>query len=212
MIKKNLPRNIAIFPLSNAVFFPRTVLPLNIFEDRYIQLINDCMKEQRLFGMVQPKNQTKKTPEVYNVGCLGKIVSFNETQDERFVISLSGIIRFKIEKETSSNKLYRKFNVNYSDFINDLNDQKNKKIKFSKINLLNKIKIYFEKKNYAVGFNELGKLDFDQLISTTCMISPFSIQEKQKLIETVNIEDKVKILEEIINFNLIDIQENKTIQ
>ena len=99
MIEKDLPRNIAIFPLSNAVFFPRTVLPLNIFEDRYIQLINDCMKEQRLFGMVQPKSQNKKIPEVYDVGCLGKIVSFNETQDNRFVISLSGLIRFKIEKE-----------------------------------------------------------------------------------------------------------------
>jgi uncharacterized protein len=212
MIEKDLPRNIAIFPLSNAVFFPRTVLPLNIFEDRYIQLINDCMKEQRLFGMVQPKSQNKKIPEVYDVGCLGKIVSFNETQDNRFVISLSGLIRFKIEKEITSNKLYRKFNVNYSNFINDLNDKKSEKIKFNKISLLNKIKIYFEKKNYAVEFNELVKLDFEQLISTTCMVSPFSIQEKQKLIETVNMEDKAKTLEEIINFNLMDIQENKTIQ
>ena len=98
MIKKNnLPKKIAIFPLSNAIFFPKTILPLNIFEDRYIQLVNDCMKENRIFGMVQPKSQTDKLPRVYDIGCLGKIVSFNETVDKRFIISLSGIIRFRIK-------------------------------------------------------------------------------------------------------------------
>ena len=120
MIKNNLPNKIAVFPLSNAVFFPRTILPLNIFEDRYIQLVSDCMKEGRLFGMIQPKVQSVNKPEVYKVGCLGKIVAFNETADKRFVISLSGIIRFRVQKELSSEKLYRKFDVDYSDFLNDL--------------------------------------------------------------------------------------------
>ena len=123
MLKKNnFPNKIAIFPLSNAIFFPRTILPLNIFEDRYIQLVSDCMKENRMFGMVQPKNKKDMLPEVYDIGCLGKIISFNETIDKRFIINLSGIIRFRIKEEVKTNKLYREFKVNYSDFIYDLED------------------------------------------------------------------------------------------
>ena len=93
----NLPKKISVFPLSDVVFFPKTVLPLNIFEKRYIQLVNDCMKDQRLFGMIQPK-KTSSTQDVYEVGCLGKIINFNETNDGRFIINLSGIIRFRIIK------------------------------------------------------------------------------------------------------------------
>jgi len=211
MLKNDLPKNIAIFPLSNAVFFPRTILPLNIFEERYIQLVNDCMKNQRLFGMVQPKIKNESKTEVYKIGCLGKIVSFNETVDKRFIITLSGIVRFKIEKELTTNKLYRIFNVNYSNFLTDL-EKKNESISFDKNNLIKKIKFFFDKKNYSVELEELKKLDFDQLISTTCMISPFSVQEKQKLIETINLKEKISVLEEIINFNLADFQQNKTIQ
>ncbi|MBA1338714.1 MAG: hypothetical protein FD546_000140 [Pelagibacterales bacterium] len=212
MIKNNLPRNIAIFPLSNAIFFPRTILPLNIFENRYLQLVDDCMKKDRMFGMVQPKNRSNNKTEVYKVGCLGKIINFNETKDKRFVINLSGIIRFKIKEETKNEKLYRKFTVDYSDFIDDLKEKKSEDLNLNKNNLLNKIKLFFEKLNYSIEFKELVKLNFDQLINTVCMISPFSIEEKQKLIETVKLEDKFKVLDEIINFNLLDFQENKTIQ
>ena len=212
MIKDNLPNDIAVFPLSNAVFFPRTILPLNIFEARYIQLVNDCMKSQRLFGMVQPKIRSGNKPKVYKIGCLGKIVNFKETIDKRFIITLSGIIRFKIEKELDSNKLYRIFNVNYSDFLTDLEEKNSEIISYDKNILLKKIKKFFEKENYSVKFNELQKLSFDQLINTTCMISPFSVQEKQKLIETIDIKDKLTLLEEIINFNLADLQQHKTIQ
>ena len=212
MTKNDLPNKIAVFPLANAIFFPRTILPLNIFEDRYIQLVSDCMKEERLFGMVQPKVMSGKKPEVYTVGCLGKIINFNETSDRRFIINLSGIIRFKIQKELISNKLYREFNVDYSDFIADLEEKKNELKNFANSQLFKKIKIFFHRLNYAIEFDELLKLNFDQLISTVCMISPFSVQEKQKLIEIVKTEDKIKILEEIIDFNLFDNQENKTIQ
>ena len=212
MIKNNLPNKIAVFPLSNAVFFPRTILPLNIFEDRYIQLVSDCMKEGRLFGMIQPKVQSVNKPEVYKVGCLGKIVAFNETADKRFVISLSGIIRFRVQKELSSEKLYRKFDVDYSDFLNDLDAKKNTSKNYIDANLLKKIKIFFSKINYSVEFKELEKLNLDQLVSTICMISPFSVEEKQKLIETVSAEEKLSVFDEILNFNLMDNQENKTIQ
>ena len=212
MSKKKFPNKIPVFPLSNAIFFPRTILPLNIFEDRYIQLVNDCMKENRMFGMVQPKNKKDITPEVYKIGCLGKIINFNETEDKRFIISLSGIIRFRIKNEIKKDKLYGNFEVDYSDFLNDLEEKKNQMINYDKKNLLNKIKIYFQKINYPIDYNELIKLNVDQLVSTVSMISPFSIEEKQKLIETVKIEDKAKVLGEIINFNLLDFEENKTVQ
>jgi|TARA_B110000438_G_C15809664_1_gene649051 Lon protease-like protein len=209
---KNLPKNIAVFPLSNAVFFPGTILPLNIFENRYLELVKDCMKKDRYFGMVQPKSKISKVAGVYQVGCLGKIVSFNETVDKRFVISLSGIIRFNITSELDNEKLYREFNVDYSKFKNDLENTSKNISYIDKDNILKKIKLFFNKINYSVEFNELSKLNFDQLVSTVCMVAPFSAEEKQKLIETVEIEDKVKILEEILNFCLLDIEENRTIQ
>ena len=204
-----LPNTIPIFPLSSAIFFPKTILPLNIFETRYIQLVNDCMKNNRLFGMVQPKSK-KNLNEVYRVGCLGKIVSFNETNDKRFIITLSGIIRFRIEEEVESEKLYREFKVNYSDFLKDLDDDQS--IKVPNKDIIKKIKEFFNRNDYLIEFNELEKLNFDQMISTICMISPFSVEEKQKLIETVKIEDKISALEKIINFNLLANSNNKTIQ
>ena len=124
MKKENLPNKISVFPLSNAIFFPRTILPLNIFEDRYLQLVDDCMKGNRMFGMVQPRNNTDISPEVYNVGCLGKIISFNETTDKRFIITLLGLTRFKIKKELQKKKLYRIFEVDYSEFLDDLEIKK----------------------------------------------------------------------------------------
>ena len=116
MIFNSLPKTISIFPLANAIFFPNTILPLNIFEDRYLQLVNDCIKEQRLFGMVQPRLKSNKSSDVYEIGCLGKIINFKETNDKRYIINLSGIIRFKIEEELNSSKLYRQFKVNYRQF------------------------------------------------------------------------------------------------
>jgi Lon protease-like protein len=212
MNSKDLPQKIAIFPLSYAIVFPQTILPLNIFEDRYIQLIDDCMKDKKLFGMVQPKINKGLKPEVYSVGCLGKITSFNETKDKRFLITLSGIIRFRIKEESNSMKMYREFKVDYSDFIDDLNALKMDDQQFDIKNLLNKVKLFLEKKNYSIKIDELKKLNIDQLISTISMISPFSIEEKQKLIETIETKHRFKILEEIINFNLLDIYKYKTIQ
>ena len=170
------------------------------------------MKGQRLFGMVQPKIRTGLKPEVYSVGCLGKITSFNETNDKRFLITLSGIIRFRIKEESQSMKMYREFKVDYSDFIDDLNVLEIDGKQFDIAALLNKVKLFLEKKNYSVEIDELKKLNIDQLISTISMISPFSIEEKQKLIETIGTKYRFKILEEIINFNLLDVYKYQTIQ
>tara|TARA_Y100000741_G_C17995034_1_gene453663 strand:- start:119 stop:616 length:498 start_codon:yes stop_codon:yes gene_type:complete len=165
-----------------------------------------------MFGMVQPRNRKGMSPEVYKVGCLGKIISFNETTDKRFIITLLGLTRFKIKKELEEKKLYRSFEVEYSEFLTDLEAKKDKIFSTEKINLLNKIQVFFEKINYPVKYSELSKLDLDELISNVSMISPFSTEEKQKLIETKKIDNKIKVLNEIINFNLLDYEESKTIQ
>ena len=212
MKKEDLSNKISVFPLSNAIFFPRTILPLNIFEDRYLQLVDDCMKGNRIFGMVQPRKSTGMSPEVYSVGCLGKIISFNETSDKRFIISLAGLTRFRIKKELKKEKLYRSFEVNYSEFLNDLEIKKDESFILEKKNLLKIIQFFFKKINYPVKYNELSKLDLDELISNVSMISPFSIEEKQKLIETKKIDNKIKVLSEIINSNLLNYEESKTIQ
>ena len=211
----DLPKKIAVFPLSNAIFFPRTVLPLNIFEERYLQLVNDCIKNQRIFGMIQPKRnnniKSKKIgPELYKVGCLGKIVNFDETDDHRLTITLFGLSRFKVIEEINNDKLYREFTVDYSMFVDDLNS--NKLSKIDNNNLISKIKMYFKKKKYYLDWNLLEKLDHEQLINTICMIAPLSIEEKQKLLETEKIKDKLNILNQILNFSLQSELNNETIQ
>ena len=209
---KDLPKKISIFPLSNAIFFPKTILPLNIFEERYIKLVEDCMKDQRLFGMVQPKVNKKTKSEVYKVGCLGKVISFNETEDKKYFINLSGVIRFRIKEELKTKKLYREFEVDYSDFANDLKENNNDKNNYAIQNLIGKTKLLFKNKNYLLEWKELEKLNLDLLINTICMITPFSVEEKQLLIETNKVQDKLVILDKIINTNLLDNLESKTIQ
>ena len=212
MLESELPKKISVFPLSNAIFFPRTLLPLNIFEKRYIQMVSDSMKENKLFGMIQPKIKKNNNIELYKVGCLGKIISFNETKDNRFIIALSGITRFKILDEVNNDKLYREFIVDYSEYTKDLKKIGTIEKKDQKNNLLKKVELLFNKMDCYVELKEFKKLSLDQLISTISMVSPFSIEEKQKLIETIEVEDKFKTLDDIINFNLLDTQNNKTIQ
>ena len=212
MLETELPKKISVFPLSNAIFFPRTVLPLNIFEKRYIQMVSDSMKENKLFGMIQPKIKKNNNIELYKVGCLGKIISFNETKDNRFIIALSGITRFKILDEVNNDKLYREFIVDNSEYTKDLKKIGTIEKKDQKNNLLKKVELLFNKMDCYVELKEFKKLSLDQLISTISMVYPFSIEEKQKLIDTIEVEDKFKTLDDIINFNLLDTQNNKTIQ
>ena len=133
MKKEDLPKKIAIFPLSNFIIFPKTTVPLNIFEPRYIDMINDSMKSNKLIGMVQPKiykNDNNIIPELYQIGCMGKIVSFKETADSRYLIELKGLIRFNIVKELETNKKYRECKIDFNNYKKDLSDEK-EDLKFS---------------------------------------------------------------------------------
>jgi len=144
---KNFPKIVPVFPLSNFIIFPNTTVPLNIFEPRYLDMINDSMKSDKLIGMIQPKNSNNKNgiPKLHDVGCLGKITSFKETEDNRYLIELKGKIRFQIINEINTDKKYRSVEVDYNDYSNDLTDEK-EKLNFSDLELIFKdLKSLFEK-------------------------------------------------------------------
>ena len=211
-VLQNLPKEIPIFPLSNFIIFPKTTVPLNIFEPRYIEMIDDAMKGNRTIGMIQPKKSKQTIPSLYKVGCAGKIISFSETEDGRYLIILSGISRFKIVQELEIKKLYRKFRVDFKDFFYDLNE-KNEEIKFSDLELIFKnLKSLFIKQGYNIDWNELKKQSLDQTINTLSMASPFSLEEKQVLLEAINLNERKKKLEQILSTYSFDNFENKTIQ
>jgi len=204
---KKFPNVIPIFPLSGVIYFPKTNLPLNIFEQRYLNLVNDAYNKDKLMGMVQSK---KEGNAVYDVGCLGKISDYQESKDGRILINLTGISRFKILKEINSNKLYREFQVDYKNFIDDTNNQISEINAFS---LMEKVKNFFKKNGLLLNWKEFEKLDNMQKINTLAMIAPITNEEKQKLLESISIENKVKTLESIISFYLYETGlNNQTIQ
>ena len=210
--KNNLPSILPVFPLSNFIIFPNTTVPLNIFEPRYIQMIDDCMKSDRIIGMIQPKNSSSKVPELYDIGCAGKITSFNETNDGRYLIVLNGISRFKIIKEINSERLYRKFDVSFNEYNKDTGTSATE-IKFSDLELIFKnLRSLFKTKGYSLNWKELEQQSLDQTINTLSMASPFSLEEKQILLESVDLKTRKQKLEEILNTYLVDSFGNKTIQ
>ena len=208
-----LPKKIPVFPLSNFIFFPNTSAPLNIFEPRYIQMINDSMKSHRMIGMVQPKKTgTSKKPDLYKVGCMGKITSFNETNDGRYLIVINGVTRFNILQELDNEKLYRTCKVDIEKFSQDLDTSK-EDIKFSDLELIFKnLKSLFKKQGYIIDWKDLEKQSLDQTINTLSMASPFSLEEKQILLETPNLVNRRVKLEEILKTYVFDEFSNKTIQ
>ena len=211
--KEKFPNKISVFPLSNFIFFPNTNVPLNIFEPRYIEMINDSMKSSRLIGMVQPKKNIGKSFEsLYDIGCLGKITSFSETQDGRYLIVLNGLSRFKIIEEIKNDKLYRECRISFDDFQNDTDINK-EDIKFSDLKLIFKdFKNFFEKKGFAINWNELEKQNLEQTINALAMGSPFSLEEKQILLETKNLSMRKDKLEEILKTYVLDNFDNSTLQ
>ncbi len=213
--KKDLPRKISIFPLSNFIIFPKTTVPLNIFEPRYIEMINDSMKKEKFIGMIQPRNHDSKILKkntLHEIGCLGKITSFIETDEKRYLIELKGVIRFKIENEIVSDKKYRECEVSYENFYEDLSDKK-ENIKFSDLELIFKnLKNLFEKKGFIINWKELEKQNLDETINALAMASPFTLEEKQALLETRNLDIRKAKISEILTTYTFDQYNNNTLQ
>jgi len=213
MKKEDLPIKIPVFPLTNFIIFPRTSVPLNIFEPRYIQMVDQCMKGNRLIGIVQPKKSGDlKIPNLYDTGCVGKITSFNETEDKRYLIVLNGICRFKIVNEIKNDKLFRECVINFDEYHEDLK-KKDEDIKFQDLNLIFKnLKSLFKRQGYIVNWKEMEKQSLDQTINTLSMASPFSMEEKQILLETKNLQIRKERLEEILKIYNLDNFSNTTLQ
>ena len=201
------PKIIPIFPLSGVIYFPKTNLPLNVFEQRYLHLVDDAYKKDKLMGMVQSRGDNDT---VYKVGCLGKISDYQKNKDGRILINLTGITRFKILEEITNNKLYREFSVNYKNFENDLIKETSQ---ISMLTLIEKAKLFFKRSGLLLNWKEFDKLDQCQKVNTLAMISPVTNEEKQKILETVTINSKINVLENIIEFYLHEVNfDNQTIQ
>ena len=210
----NLPKIIPVFPLSNFIMFPKTTVPLNIFEPRYIDMINDSMKSNKLIGMIQPKNSIGKgtPPELYNIGCLGKITSFKETEDGRYLIELKGIIRFKIKKEIESKKNYRECEVDFMNFGKDIEENRGE-LNFQDLELIFKdLKSLFEKKGFIINWKALEKQNLDETINALSMASPFSLEEKQILLEAENLNVRKAKISQILKTYTHDVYDNNTLQ
>ena len=215
MKKEELPNTIPLFPLSNFIIFPKTTVPLNIFEPRYIEMVNDSMKKNKFIGMIQPKsinNEQKLIPSLHQIGCLGKITSFKEIDDGRYLIDLKGIIRFKIIKEEQTSKPYRICVVNFDAYFDDLSEKK-EDLKFSDLELIFKdLKQLFEKRGFIINWKALEKQSLDEIINALAMASPFSLEEKQVLLEATNLDTRKNRIAEILSTYTFDEYNNTTIQ
>ena len=209
----SLPTKIPIFPLSNFIVFPETTVPLNIFEPRYLQMIDDSMANNRIIGMIQPKKTGNlKNPDLFNVGCVCRIISFNETDDGRYIIIIKGVNRFEKINEIQNSKNYRELNVNYNLYKNDENSNQ-ENFEFNKIKkILKELKILFNKRGYEINWKDLEGQNVYQTLSALSMASPFSILEKQVLLETKNLRERQIKFEEILSTYGSNFSNLKTIQ
>ena len=209
-----LPKKISVFPLDNFIIFPKTTVPLNILEPRYIDMINDSMKSNKLIGMIQPqkKSDNLNAPILHKIGCLGKITSFKETEDTRYLIELKGLIRFEVIKEVETTKKYREYLVDFKRFNHDLEDKK-EQLKFSDLELIFKdLKTLFEKRGFIINWSELEKQSLDEIINALAMASPFSLEEKQVLLEADNLNIRKNKIAEILGTYTYDVFNNTTLQ
>jgi len=214
MKKEDLPKKISVFPLSNFIIFPKTTVPLNIFEPRYLDMVNDSMKSNKLIGMIQPRSLENEDnlPELHDIGCLGKITSFKETEDGRYMIELKGLIRFKVIKEIKSQNIYREYEVNFKDYYHDLSEKK-EELKFSELELIFKdLKLLFEKRGFIINWKELEKQSLDEIINALSMASPFTLEEKQVLLEAKNLSLRKNKIAEILSTYAYDVFNNTTLQ
>ena len=213
MIKiEDLPTTIPVFPLSNFIIFPNTTVPLNIFEPRYVHMINDSLKKNKIIGLIQPKNNTVNSiPDLHEVGCLGKITNFKDI-DSRYLIELNGLSRFNIIKEIKNNKPYRECLINFNGFHADLK-LPIEKLKFTDLELIFKdLKSLFQKKGYMIDWKSLEKQDLNETINALAMASPFTLEEKQILLESENLEIRKNKIAEILNTYNHDNYYNTTVQ
>ena len=195
----NFPNTIPIFPLKGVVMFPDTYLPLNIFEPRYLKMIDHAISnENRLIGMIQPKksNESDENPIFYKVGCAGKIIKFEETDDNRYLITLKGLSRFNLVSEKTNDKNFREANIDWENFSKDLNTN-DKSSDFSSLKIA--LKKYFKSKNIRANMVAIDAFNDYNFVDQITMICPLENNEKQLLLETLSISKREKLLQTILD-------------
>ena len=208
---------IPIFPLEGVIVFPGSVLPLNIFEKRYLNMIDDSLKtDLKLIGIIQPLSRKKKDLDSFknSVGCYGKIIKYEETDKKTYLISLRGLSRFRIKTSYLTKKGYLKSHITENDFKDDIDEvNNNKNFKFSNSNSLKTIlKSYLKIKKLSSNWDYINQMSNLDLVNQLSMICPFSIQEKQMLLESRSMNDRYILLTSILQNATLSNEENRSIK
>jgi Lon protease-like protein len=193
---EDLPLEIPIFPLSGALLLPRGRLPLNIFEPRYLAMVQDALGAGRMFGMVQgdpAQRRTEAGSQPYKVGCLGRICSFAETDDGRLLITLTGVIRYRIEEEIEGHRGYRRVRACYADYAADL-EEGCPEARFDRTALLAALRPYFRARGIEANWEAVEQTADAMLVTTLCMVCPFDVREKQALLEAAGPQERAALL------------------
>lgn len=196
----DLPETIAVFPLHGAILLPRARLPLHVFEPRYLAMIEDCLKsDRRMIGMVQPRGDAGAAPPLSNVGCAGRITSFSETDDGRYMITLTGIARFRVATEVAGFVPYRRCTPDWTPYAFDL-DGAASELDFPRDAFLAKVSRYFKARNLGVDWSNMKEAEDELLVNALAMLCPFAAEEKQALLEARTLADRRQVLETLITF------------
>ncbi len=203
---KNLPGSVPLFPLDNVLLLPFGKLPLNIFEERYINMVLDSLRSNRMIGIIQPKNNNN---ELFTMGCIGKITSYIETPDYRLVLNLEGICRFVLHDRNLTSKGYYQANIDSSDYLEDLN---NMEPNINRNNLIKKYTDFFKIKKLDIDQNVLSETSNLQLLSTLAMLAPFNKIDKQAILESPNIMERINTINSILDLNTFQVVSNNSSQ
>jgi len=194
---EDLPDSLPIFPLAGALLLPSGKLPLNIFEPRYLSMVRDALKTDWLIGMIQPKRAGATESEcLYEVGCAGKIVSLAETEDNRLLITLNGIIRFKTTKELPGHNGYRRFQINWEPFQTDL--QPGSEGEIDRTNFERVLRQYLESKQIPAKWEDISNAPSFSLVTSLAMQCPFTVEEKQALLEAQNLMELANLMTSLL--------------
>lgn len=200
MIKADLPETLAVFPLPGAILLPRARLPLHIFEPRYLAMIEDCLKsDRRMIGMIQPRGGAEEISTLSAVGCAGRITSFSETEDGRYMVTLTGITRFRVAAEVTGFVPYRRCTPDWSPYAFDLDGEATEQ-DFPRDAFLAKLSRYFKARNLGVDWSNMKEAEDELLVNALSMLCPFAPEEKQALLEAVTLADRRQVLETLISF------------
>ena len=194
-----IPSSIPLFPLDNVLLLPFGKLPLNIFEERYLKMALDSLKNHRMIGVIQPKNNNN---ELFMMGCIGKITSFIETPDYRIVLNLEGVCRFVLKERNLSPNGYYQAKINCHDYLDDLNSMEPQ---IDRKSLITKYENFFKMKKLEIDKNVLSDTSNLQLLSTLAMLAPFNKIDKQAILESPNLLSRVGTINSILDLNTFQV-------